>query len=282
MAQLAVARYNLTVDLSFDKTALVGMVHLPPLPGSPGWPRAAAGGTSAAMRAIVDHARRDAETLLEGGCDALIVENMSDLPYLRGRVGPETVAAITLATAAVVALGAPTGVQVLAAANLEALGVALAAGASFIRAEAFAYAHVADEGWLDATAGELTRARAALGADVRIWADIKKKHSAHAVTADLTLADVAHGTAFCGADALIVTGPATGRPADPDDVAAARHAGLPVAVGSGVTPDNALAFASHAQALIVGTALKVDGDWRKPVELGRVRAVAAGLGRGRA
>jgi len=232
------------------------------------------------MTKILDQARADAEALLTGGCDALIVENMHDLPYLRGAVPPETVAAMALATSEVVRLGAPTGVQVLAAANLEALGVAVAAGASFIRVEAFAYAHVADEGWLDASAGPLTRARAALGADVAIWADIKKKHSAHAVTADLTLADVAHGTAFSGADVLVVTGPSTGRPAAPEDVIAARTAGLPVAVGSGIDPDNVARFAEHAQALIVGSALKIDGDWRKPVDVLRVRALARALGRG--
>jgi len=113
-----------------DRCALVGMVHVPALPGSPGW-----GGD---MSVVLDSALRDAEALLEGGCDALIVENMHDLPYLRGTVPPETVAAMTLATAEVTALGAPTGVQVLAGANREALAVALATGASFVRAEAFA------------------------------------------------------------------------------------------------------------------------------------------------
>ena len=69
-----------------DRAALVGMVHLKPLPGSPGW-----GGS---MREILESARRDAEALLAGGCDALMVENMGDLPYLRGGVAPETTAAI--------------------------------------------------------------------------------------------------------------------------------------------------------------------------------------------
>jgi len=252
-----------------ERCALVGMVHVPALPGSPRW-----GGD---MAAVLGAAVRDAEALLAGGCDALIVENMHDLPYLRGAVGPETVAAMALATARVVACGAPTGVQVLAGANREALGVALAAGASFVRAEAFAYAHVADEGWLDASAGELLRARRALGADVAFWADVKKKHAAHAVTADLSLADAARGTAFCGADALIVTGSETGRAADPDDVVAAREAGLPVAVGSGVTEANAAAFAERADALIVGSWLKQDGDWRRPVDPARVRRLVAAM-----
>ncbi|MCA9514044.1 MAG: hypothetical protein KC635_03805, partial [Myxococcales bacterium] len=195
----------------------------------------------------------------------------------RGRVEPETVATMAVAASRVAAFGAPFGVQVLAAANREALGVAVASGARFIRAEAYAYAHVADEGWLDACAAELARARAALGADVAFWADVKKKHAAHAVTADLSLADVARGHAFAGADALVVTGSETGRPTSLDDVDAAREAGLPVIVGSGVTPENARAFVGRADAVIVGSWLKEGGDWRAPVDVARVRAVASAL-----
>ena len=249
--------------------ALVGMVHALALPGSPGW-----GGSMASVRA---RARADAVALVAGGCDALLVENMHDLPYLRGRVEPETVAAMAVVVSDLVDLGVPVGVQVLAAANREALGVAVAAGASFVRVEGFAWAHVADEGWIDACAGELLRARRALGADVAIVADVQKKHAAHAVTADVGLADLAHGTAFCGADALVVTGTSTGRATAPDDVAAVRAAGLPVWVGSGVTVEDAGRLGALAQAVVVGSSLKAGGDWRAPVELARVRAVAAAL-----
>ena len=252
-----------------DRCALVGMVHLAPLPGSPGW-----GGS---MADVVSAARRDAEALVSGGVDAILVENMGDVPYLRGRVDPETVAAFAVATAPLAGLGKPLGVQVLAGANREALGVAIACGASFVRVEAFAYAHVADEGLLQASAAELLRARKALGADVAVWADVQKKHSAHAITADLSLAELAHGSAFCGADALIVTGRSTGQATALSDVEAAKGAGLPVAVGSGVTPDDAGALAAMADALIVGSYLKRHGDWRNPVEVDRVRAVRDAL-----
>jgi uncharacterized protein len=245
-----------------DRCAMIGMVHLLPLPGSSSW-----GGS---MNPILERARRDADALAEGGCDAIIVENMGDVPYLRGTVHPETVAAMARATAEVVQRGLPTGVQLLSAANREALGVAVAAGASFVRAEAFAYAHVADEGWLDASAGPLLRARAALGSGVAIWADVKKKHASHAVTADLSLLEAARGAAFFGADALIVTGVATGRSTALDDVIEMKKAGLPVVVGSGVTPKDALALSDHADALIVGSWIKEDGDWRNPVALHRV------------
>lgn len=258
------------MHLAPGRCALIGMVHLRPLPGSPGW-----GGS---MGDVLAAALADARALIEGGCDALLVENMGDLPFLRGRVEPETVAAAAVAVQAVAALGLPTGVQLLAAANREALGVAVAAGATFVRVEAFAYAHVADEGWLDACAGELLRARRALGAQhVRLWADVKKKHAAHAVTADLSLEEVARGTAFCGADALVVTGARTGDPCAPADVDAARAAGLPVLVGSGVTPEAVAGLVGRAQGVIVGTSLKEGGDWRRPVDVARARALRAAI-----
>jgi len=255
--------------LTPGKCALVGMVHLLPLPGSPRW-----GGD---INAVLEAARRDADALVAGGCDLLLVENMGDVPYLRGSVAPETVAAMGRATATVVDFGLPTGVQVLAAANREALGVAVAAGAHFIRAEGFAYAHVADEGWIDAAAGPLLRARQALGSTIEVWADIQKKHSAHAVTADLSLADWAHGAVFCGADAVVVTGTATGAPTAPSDVEAAASAGCPVVVGSGVNPDNVGTVADSAAAIIVGSWLKQDGDWRNPVDVQRVRRLRSAL-----
>jgi uncharacterized protein len=254
----------------FDKAcAFIGMVHLPPLPGSGAW--------RGSMTEVIESARRDAEALVEGGCDALIVENMGDVPYLKGRVEPETTAAMAVATQAVVAVAAdvPVGVQLLAAANREALGVAVAAGATFVRAEAFAYAHVADEGWIDASAGPLLRVRRALGADVEVWADVQKKHAAHAVTADLSVADLARGAAFMRADALVVTGSSTGVATAIDDVIAARTAGKPVLVGSGVTPDNASELAAVADGLIVGSWLKEEGRWTNAVSLARVRQLRA-------
>lgn len=251
------------------------MVHLAPLPGAPAW-RA-----ESSVQDVLDAASRDAERLLAGGCDALLVENMGDAPWLKGSVDPWTIAAMTRATERVVALGVPTGVQVLAGANREALGIAAVTGADFIRVEGFAYAHVADEGWIDACAGPLLRDRASLGAlghRIAVWTDVQKKHSAHAVTGDLSLAELAHGTAFAGADVLIATGSTTGAATDPADLTAMQSAGVPVAVGSGVTADN-VDRVGFADAVIVGSWLKEDGDWRRPVDVQRVRALRAALDR---
>ena len=253
---------------SLPANALIGMVHLDALPGSPAARRYVA--------EIAERAAHEATMLADAGFDAILVENMHDRPYLRRAVGPETVAAMTLATAAVRnATALPVGVQVLAGANLEALAICVATGATFIRAEGFAYASVADEGLFDeADAPRLLRRRRELGATgVLILADIRKKHSSHAITGDLDLAEHAAGAAFMGADAVVVTGAATGRPTSPDDLAAAKRGGpLPVVVGSGADAASVASLLAHADAIIVGSSIKRDGHWANPIDPARAKA----------
>ena len=250
--------------------AFIGMVHLGALPGTPD--------SHLTMRAIIDGAMRDAEQLSLGGCDALLVENMADLPYLNGHVGPEIVSSMAIVVDRIVShFDLPVGIQVLAGANQEAMGIASCCGARFIRAEAFAYAHIADEGMMNASAAEVLRLRKRLGSSVKVWADVQKKHSCHAITSDARLEDLAHGFAFCGADALIVTGVSTGCEAHIEDVAKVRPAGLPVIIGSGITAQNAARFGAQADGLIVGTSIKVDANWRLPVDRARVVAIAQAL-----
>ena len=254
---------------------LIGMVHLGALPGTP---RAALAPAEIARRAA-----EEARVLVGAGFDAILVENMHDVPYLRRTVGPEIVSAMTRAVGAVVeAAGSrPVGVQVLAGANHAALSIAHATGARFIRAEGFSYAAVADEGILDeADAGPLLRFRRAIGAEsIAIWADVRKKHSAHALTGDLVLADLVSGTHFMGADAVIITGSHTGQAVSAHDLDAARHASpLPVAVGSGATPESLPGLLDRCDAVIVGSALKVDGHWSNEIDPARARAFVEARG----
>ncbi|MBM4012625.1 MAG: BtpA/SgcQ family protein [Planctomycetes bacterium] len=264
------------------RRALIGMLHVGPSPGSPG-----SHGPQAGIDGQIARAVAEAEAYRAAGFHGLILENMFDRPYLRARVGPEVVAALAVIGREVRrAVPLPLGVQVLAAANREAIGVALACGASFVRVEGYVFAHVADEGFVEADAGALLRYRAAVGADhVRVFADVKKKHSSHALTADVDVVETAQAAEFALAEGVIVTGTATGRPADPAEVAAVSGAvGIPVFVGSGITPDNVAAFAT-ADGLIVGSAVKQRGDWRMPLDPDAVRRIAevfhatAGAGR---
>ncbi len=254
--------------------ALIGAVHVKPLPGAADFRGAKS------IDQIVDEALQDAETYLDGGADGIILENMHDLPYLRGRVEPETTAAMTRVAVAIrQRFTCPIGVQLLAAANREALAVAIAAELDFLRVEGFVFAHIGDEGLHQSCAPELIRLRAALGAQhIKIYADIKKKHSAHAITEDLSLEETAHAAEFFKADGVIVTGLRTADAPAPHLVhATAGAVKIPVLIGSGITPENLDKYKDGAAGYIVGTYAKKNGNWQEPVVLERVKKLKASL-----
>ncbi|MCH8806908.1 MAG: BtpA family membrane complex biogenesis protein [Planctomycetes bacterium] len=270
--------------------SVIGMIHVGALPGTPRH--------GESLAAITDRAVEEAGVFVKHGLDGIILENMHDVPYLCGQVGPEIVAAMTavglavrekiLASAsshrpAIAARSAtkdsgtrtsiPLGVQILAAANRAALAVAHVIGADFVRVENFTYAHIADEGLMPtAEAGPLLRYRRQIGAQrVKVVADVKKKHSSHAITSDVSLAEAARTTEFCGADGVVVTGVATGEPTRPEDAATVRESvSVPVWIGSGLTPENLPALWPHADVFVVGSYLKVDGLWSNALDAERV------------
>lgn len=248
--------------------ALVGMLHVGALPGTPG--------ARHPIEKLIEHTLDEARIYREAGFTAVALENMHDRPYLKGGVGPEITAGMTaLAREVKRETGLVVGVQVLAAANREALAVALASGAEFVRAEGFVFAHVADEGVIESCAGELLRYRRTIGADrVLVFADIKKKHGAHAITSDVSLADTAKAAELFLADGVVVTGVASGEEASPDEVRdTTRAVRLPVLVGSGVSVGNLARFA-HAHGFIVGSSLKQGGLWSNPLDRAAVESLA--------
>jgi hypothetical protein len=248
--------------------ALVGVIHVAALPGTP---RSGLGVQAIAMAAVAD-----GRAYREAGFGGLMIENMHDRPYLKRGVGPEVVAAMTAVASAVrrEVPGLPLGIQVLAGANRESLAVAHACGGRFVRVEGFVFAHVADEGLMESDAGRLLRYRRAIGAEnVLVFADVKKKHSAHALTADVDIVETARAAEFFLADGVVVTGTSTGRPAAPAEVlAVAESVTLPTLVGSGITAENIGAYAS-ADAFIVGSSIKRDGLWSNTVDAARAAAL---------
>jgi uncharacterized protein len=248
--------------------ALVGMLHVGALPGTPA--------ARHSIEWLIEQTVAEARTYRDAGFSALALENMHDRPYLKGGVGPEITAAMTAVAREVKReTGLVLGIQVLAAANREALAVALACGADFVRAEGFVFAHVADEGFIESCAGDLLRYRRTIGAErVLVFADIKKKHSAHAITGDVPLAETARAAELFLADGVIVTGAASGEEASPDDVRnAAGAVRLPVLVGSGITVRNLACFAD-AHGFIVGSSLKQGGVWSNPLDRTAVESLA--------
>ena len=254
-----------------NQPAMIGMIHVGALPGTPH--------AEKSLKELVSDAVREAVIYRDAQVDGVILENMHDRPYLKGHdVGPEVVATMTRIAAEVRSiLTCPCGIQVLAGANEAAIAVALAANFDFVRVEGFVYGHIADEGWIDACAGDLLRYRRRIGSEaeaIAIWADIKKKHSAHAVTSDVSLADTAQAATYNLCDALIISGSHTAAATDPNDLRAVRTITpeTPVYIGSGITLENVSDY-RDASGFIVGSAVKENGHWENPLCQDRVEAI---------
>ena len=249
------------------RRALIGVVHLQALPGTHA--------STLDVSTITEIAVGEAREYESAGFDGVMIENTHDRPYLKAAVGPEITAAVAVIGGEVRrASRLPLGIQILAGANSSTLGAALACGATFVRVEGFVFAHVADEGVIEASAGALLRYRRAIGAEhIRVFADVKKKHSAHAITADLDIVETAKAAEFFLVDGVIVTGVATGQPANPEEVnSVGRAVSVPTLVGSGITSENIVNF-PDADGFIVGSSIKKDGLWSNPIDRERARAL---------
>lgn len=248
---------------------IVGMLHLRPLPGSP-----AGGSLDDALAA----AQSDAEALTAAGVDGLVVENFGDSPFAKDRVPPVTVAAMAIVCREVRRdHNVPLGVNVLRNDAEAALSIATVTNADFIRVNVHAGAVVADQGVIEGKARETLLLRRALGSSAMLFADVHVKH-ARPLGGSGDLVDEAKEVALRGrADALILSGRATGAAADPEDFRRVRAAlpDVPLLVGSGIDAANLTDFWPVADGMIVGSALKVDGDARSPVDPAKARELLA-------
>ena len=239
------------------------MVHLPPLPGSPR--------SDQPIDSIIERAVADASSLAASGFDALVIENFGDAPFHSDRVEVHTAVGLGLVVRAVkMAVRCPVGVNVLRNDARTAIAVASVAGAEFVRVNVHTGVYATDQGLLEGKAAETLGYRAMLGGEPAIFADVHVKHAQPLSSPDLGQA--AEETAYRGlADALIVTGPTTGRAAELDQVRIVKQAvpDRPVLAGSGVTPDSVADVLAVADGVIVGTALKREGRTDAPVDADR-------------
>jgi membrane complex biogenesis BtpA family protein len=255
---------------------VIGMLHLPPLPGAPMY-------RGESLDAIRVHVLRDVDALVAGGVHGLMIENFGDVPFYPGRV-PACVIAHMTALAAEVRRAAPQlplGINVLRNDGLSALAVAHAVGASFIRVNVLCSARVTDQGIIQGIAHDLLRERAALGAadQIKILADVDVKHSAALAPRPLQ-DEVDDLIERALADAVIVSGAGTGKATDPQKVRQVKEATkdrMPVLIGSGITAETLDDFLPHADGFIVGTAFKKDGKSTSPVESARVKSLVSHL-----
>jgi len=252
------------------RKAVVGVVHLSPLPGSPRY-------SGENLDAIIERALRDARALSNGGVDGILIENFWDAPYRKERVSPMTVASMTVVAKEVAReVEVPIGVNVLRNDAVAALAIAKAVGGSFIRVNAYVETVVTDQGVIEPCAYRVQVAKKVYHASyVRVFADVHVKHGAPLAQRPVDL--VAEEALKRGlADAVVLTGPSTGTPPPLEELLSVRTK-LPQAsiiVGSGCNPENVRELLKIADAAIVGSYFR-GGDLSAPVSEERVREFMA-------
>jgi len=240
------------------------MVHLRPLPGSPLF--------EGSFEEVIASALRDAQAISRGGASGFVIENFGDRPFYKEAVEPVTVVAMTRAVLEIKrVVKLPFGINVLRNDAQSALTIGAVTGAAFIRVNVHCGTMLTDQGIVEGKAAETLRLRRKLGEEIGIVADHRVKHGVPLGDYDELLA--AKDLRMRGlADALVVTGPETGAPADISRLEKLRAAiDAPIFVGSGVTMQNAASYSSLADALIVGTSVKKDGDVGRSVDQARVQ-----------
>ena len=257
---------NLIESVFGCASCITGVVHVGPLPGSPGW--------TGDIDAVVERALADARAYERAGFDGIIIENYGDAPFERGFAGRGAVAGLATVGAFIRgAVALPLGVNVLRNDALSAVVVAASVGAGFIRVNVHTGAAVTDQGIVQGEAAATMRAIARDAPGLPVFADVMVKHATP--LAPLTLERAAADAAFRGgASALIVTGEATGSPASLEDVRRVRAEapGVPVLVGSGVTRETAADTLRAADGIIVASAVMAGGVAGGPVDEERARS----------
>ncbi len=242
----------------FPEKPIIGMIHMPPLPGAPG--------SEMTMKQLTEFALSEADRLEGAGLDACMVENVGDVPLLKGDLPPYTVAAMAAVTKEVVArTKMKVGVNMLRNACEEALSVAHVAGAHFIRCNILIGAYATDQGIIEGCAAKVARLKKELGSGVLVFGDVHVKHAYPIFNVEIEYAaqDLAERG---GADAVIVSGPRSPVPPSFERVKKVRDAiDKPVLIGSGISLANVGQFYRKSDGLIIGEPdFKIGGVWGGP------------------
>jgi membrane complex biogenesis BtpA family protein len=257
---------------------LIGVVHLPPLGGSP----QTRGLTPRQALAFAgEWAVQEVRAMTRAGFEGVIIENLGDAPFYKDRVPAETVASMSVIAAACQEVTSlPIGVNLLRNDGGSALAVAAVTGSAFIRVNVISGVVATDQGLIEGNAAHLVRERARLGVEreVGIFADVLVKHARTLSSDDLEIA--LEDTALRGgADAVILTGASTGRAADPALLerahAIATHHGIATYVGSGASLKNLEFLSQTVSGVIVGSALREGGKAGEPLHLRQMKAFVA-------
>lgn len=257
-------------DLFGTTKPVIGVVHLLPMPGSARF--------DGQLDIALSRAEQEAAALASGGVNGIIIENFFDVPFAKNRVDTATACAMTLAAQRVKAIsGLPIGINVLRNDGRTALSIAAVVDAQFIRVNVLSGAMLCDQGIIEGEAHELMLYRRHLGMDrkVRIFADVMVKHAVPIGQFSDIRMQAADTVKRALADAIIVSGRATGDAPEKSDLEAVREAlpTTPIFVGSGSNKDNVSSMLKAADGIIVASSVKRQGILENPVDIGRIRTL---------
>lgn len=246
------------------KKVVIAMAHIGALPGSPLYD--AAGG----LAKLIEGVLADIEALQAGGVDAIMFGNENDRPYVF-KAPPEGIAAMTAIVQAVKpALRVPFGVNYLWD-PIASVSIGAVTGAAFVR-EIFTGLFASDMGLWQPDCAVASRLRANLGRpDMKMLFNINAEF-AHSLD-QRPIALRARSAVFSSlADAILVSGPITGQPAEQSDLRAVADAvkEVPIFANTGVNIDNVRDVLSVASGVVIGTHFKRDGITWNSVDGARV------------
>ena len=253
--------YRLTMMRTLPPKFLTAMIAVRALPGAPLY--------DGDDDRIISQAISDLEIYKGAAVDSVSLENCHDLPYIQPPIPDEALRVLTAVAHEIrTRFDKPIGIQILEAANEEALEVACRADLDYLRVEGYCFAHVGGAGIIQGSAGRLLRLRKKLGCeDIKVFADVKKKHCAHALTGDLDLTEVIKQTELFMADGIIITGPFTGVEPEVEDLEKANKAtGLPILIGSGMTAENVSRYYPLADGFVVGSTFRKHGKYLEELD----------------
>lgn len=245
--------------------SLIAVIALPALPGSPLY--------SGSNQQVIGRALKDLDAYMKVGVDSVFIENDFDVPYIKPPLPKEAIELVTIIAKEIrKRFNGPIGVQMLEAANETSLEIAAKAKLDYIRVEGYVFGHFGPAGLVEGCSGQLQRLRKQLGCEhIKIFADVKKKHSAHALTSDLDITDEVRQAELFLADGIIVTSKFTGTEPDTEEIAKVKHVTkLPILIGSGMTPENIGKYFDLADYFIVGSTFRKNGKFLAEMEQDRL------------
>lgn len=247
------------------KKPIIGMVHLRALPGSPNY-----SSSEINMQKVIEIAVKEAKLLEKAGIDGLQIENIWDYPFVKGNeIGHETTAAMTAAAVKVKeAVNIPIGINCHLNGGKQALAIAKAVDAKWIRVFEWVNAYISRAGYIEGLSGKLSRYRSFLDAEnIKFLCDVNVKHGSHFLISDRSIIEQAKDAVEQGAESLIITGFETGKAPNSKELKNfKKNINNTVLVGSGVKKDNVEDLLRYADGAIVGSYFKKDGNWKNEVQ----------------